>query len=79
MDGSSFSALLSDTQTDRRDDILRRILERVCKDPLTDCWNWTGPTSGEGRGGGYGRMSVSGQTCAVHLVMFTHFHGYIPG
>lgn len=43
------------------------------------CHLWTGPTSGNGRGGGYGRMSLDRQTVAVHLVAFTHYHGYIPG
>jgi len=42
------------------------------------CHLWKGPTSGEGRGGGYGRMSLNGQTVAVHLVTYTHFFGYIP-
>jgi hypothetical protein len=41
----------------------------------SDCFLWTGPDSGAGRGGGYGRMSLNGQTVAVHLVAY----GYIPG
>lgn len=41
---------------------------------------WTGPTSGSaGRGAGYPRMSLNDQTVAVHRVVYTHFHGYIPG
>jgi hypothetical protein len=78
----------------RRDDILRRILKRVLlvDNPAlgTPCWVWQGPTSGngykaapdapkKGRGHGYGRMSLDGQTVAVHLVTWTHYHGYIPG
>lgn len=43
------------------------------------CHLWSGPTSGTGRGGGYGRMSLDGHTVAVHLVVFTHYFGYIPG
>lgn len=43
------------------------------------CYLWTGPTSGNGRGGGYGRMSLDGRTVEVHLVVYTHYHGYIPG
>lgn len=42
------------------------------------CFIWTGPTSGTGRGGGYGRMSLDGQTVATHIVAYTHFYGYIP-
>lgn len=38
-----------------------------------------GPTSGTGKGGGYGRMSLFGQIVAVHLVAYTHYFGYIPG
>lgn len=72
---------------DRRNGIIERILARVT---VTDtgfaldgkpspCFLWEGPDSGEGRGGGYGRMSLNGQTVAVHLVVYTHFYGYIPG
>ena len=72
---------------DRRNGIIERILSRVA---VTDtgfeldnkpspCFLWEGPDSGEGRGGGYGRMSLNGQTVAVHLVVYTHFYGYIPG
>ncbi|WP_407933084.1 HNH endonuclease signature motif containing protein [Herbiconiux daphne] len=45
---------------------------------MSPCHLWNGPTSGTGRGGGYGRMSLNGQTVATHLVVFTHFYGYIP-
>ena len=71
----------------RRTQIIERIYDRVV---VTDngfilngepspCHIWTGPDSGTGRGGGYGRMSLNGQTVAVHLVVFTHYYGYIPG
>jgi hypothetical protein len=40
---------------------------------------WQGPTSGTGRGGGYGRMCLDGQTVAVHLVAWTNEYGFIPG
>ena len=43
------------------------------------CWVWGGPTSGNGRGGGYPRMNLDGQTVAVHRVVFTQFFGYVPG
>lgn len=45
----------------------------------SQCWIWTGPDSGAGRGGDYPRMKLSGQTVAVHRVMFTNENGYIPG
>ncbi len=69
----------------RRDEILLKVLQRVelvhcdtrgCPGP---CWEWQGPLSGSGRGGGYARMNLDGQTVAVHRIMFTNFHGYIPG
>ncbi|ESY75520.1 hypothetical protein X740_30955 [Mesorhizobium sp. LNHC221B00] len=43
------------------------------------CHVWTGPDSGTGRGGGYPRMSLDGQTVAVHIVNWTNEHGFIPG
>lgn len=67
----------------RRSQIFQRVLLRVqvCEAGYgTPCWLWTGPTSGEaGRGNGYPRMCLGGQTVAVHRVVFTHFHGYVPG
>ncbi len=69
----------------RRDHIFNKVMNRVelvpcdarnCQGP---CWIWQGPSSGTGRGGGYPRMNLDGQTVAVHKVMFTHLHGFIPG
>lgn len=74
-------------ENQRRNDIMLRIQERVevidtgfiLDNKPSPCHLWTGPDSGTGRGGGYGRMSLGGQTVAVHLVVFTHYYGYIPG
>ncbi len=71
----------------RREEIISRIYERVEVQDLgfvvdsqpSPCHIWTGPDSGIGRGGGYGRMSLNSQTVAVHLVVYTHYFGYIPG
>ena len=66
----------------RRDRITAKVMSRVTIVDTghdTPCWLWTGPTSGDGRGGGYARMALDGQTVAVHLVMWTNEHGYIPG
>ena len=71
---------------DRRLTIIER-LEKRCA--ITDtgfvldgkpspCHLWTGPTSGTGRGGNYGRMSLNGQTVATHIVAYTHYYGYVP-
>lgn len=74
-------------EKDRRKSIIDRIEDRcnieftgfIIDGQPSPCHLWTGPTSGEGRGGGYGRMSLNGHTVAVHLVSYTHYHGYIPG
>lgn len=71
----------------RRNEIIERIYERVevvdtgyvHEDMPSPCHLWQGPTSGTGRGGGYGRMSLNSQTVATHLVVYTHYFGYIPG
>lgn len=64
----------------RRDEIRDKVMARVLINSETSCWTWTGPTSGDkGRGKDYPRMSLSGQTVAVHIVMFTNEHGYVPG
>lgn len=44
----------------------------------TPCFEWAGPTSGNGKGGGYGRMCLNDTTCATHKVGWTNQHGYIP-
>lgn len=63
----------------RRALIAIKVTERIIIDENTGCWVWQGPCSGSGRGGGYPRMCLNGQTVAVHRVMFTHAYGYIPG
>lgn len=45
----------------------------------TPCHIWQGSHSGNGRGGGYPRMSLDGQTVAVHRVMYVNTHGFVPG
>ncbi len=65
--------------SERRLIIIDKVLERVFVDPVTGCWIWQGPTSGDGRGGGYPRMHLDGQTVAVHRFMFVCVHGFVPG
>ena len=43
------------------------------------CHIWQGGNSGTGRGGGYARMSLSGQTVAVHIVSWVNKNGFVPG
>lgn len=62
----------------RKELVIDKLMSRVTICPKTGCWNWDGPDSGNGRGGGYGRMSLDGQTVATHIVSYTHFYGYIP-
>lgn len=72
---------------DRRLTIIQRIEERCdivdlgykANGKPSPCHLWTGPNSGTGRGGGYGRISLDGQTVATHIVAYTHYFGYIPG
>lgn len=61
----------------RREDLWLKIVDRVEICRVTKCWNYGGADSGDGRGGGYGRMYYQGQTIAVHLAMFTLVHGYL--
>jgi hypothetical protein len=53
----------------RRADIEAKILMNIRQ----------GSHSGTGRGGGYPRMSLDGQTVAVHIVAFTNKNGFVPG
>ncbi len=66
----------------RKNDIIERILQRCRYENQTGCFLWQGSTSGDsqnGKGGrGYGRIKIQGKTSAVHRVIFTCFHGYIP-
>lgn len=83
---TAFWNLLTNSSSNRKDSILSRIYQRVSIENRgyihngmpSFCHIWTGPTSGNGRGGGYGRMSLDGQTVAVHIVVYTHYYGYIP-
>ena len=71
---------------DRRLTIIERLKKRcvitdtgfVLDGKPSPCHLWTGPTSGSGRGGDYGRMSLNGQTVATHIVAYTHYYGYVP-
>lgn len=70
----------------RRKEIIEKLESRceitdtgfVLNNTPSPCHLWTGPTSGSGRGGNYGRMSLSGQTVATHIVAYTHYYGYVP-
>lgn len=69
--------------SDRRGRILRKMMSKVEISTSfyyhgTPCWIWTGGHSGHGRGGLYPRMTLDSQTVAVHIVMYTHFFGYVP-
>lgn len=68
--------------TDRRAAIRTKIGARVeLRDTgfVSPCHIWTGPDSGGGRGGGYPRMALDGQTVAVHVVAWTNENGFVPG
>lgn len=71
----------------RRTDIHEKIMANVVISFLgfildgkpSPCHIWQGGDSGSGRGGGYARMSLDGQTVAVHIVSFTNKNGFVPG
>lgn len=77
---------MQETNFKRRDFIIDKIQSKcevkqtgfILNNKPSPCHLWLGGDSGKGRGGGYGRMSLNGQTVAVHLVVFTHYYGYIP-
>lgn len=81
----TFSTEIKEGAT-RRHSIIERIQARcliedtgfVIEGKPSPCHIWQGPTSGTGRGGNYGRMSLNGQTVATHIVTFTHYYGYVP-
>lgn len=71
----------------RRSDIEKKIMDNVVISFLgftlngepSPCHIWQGSHSGNGRGGGYPRMSLDGQTVAVHIVSFVNKNGFVPG
>jgi len=65
-------------RSERSNKVITKVLANIHIDE-NQCWVWNGPDSGNGRGGGYPRMSLDGQTVAVHRVTYTHVNGYIPG
>lgn len=72
---------------EKKEDILSRIQSKIKIEYLgfkikgipSPCHIWQGGTSGSGRGGGYGRICLFGQTCAVHIVVFKLFRKIIKG
>ena len=75
-DQTSFLSMALNQGNIRRIAILNAIFSR-CRQEGT-CLIWQGPTSGEGRGGGYGRFSFEGVTSAVHRAVYATVHGPIP-
>jgi hypothetical protein len=59
--------------------VVVRHLGFLLNNKLSPCYLWQGSDSGSGRGGGYPRMSLDGQTVAVHIVSFVNKHGFVPG
>jgi hypothetical protein len=65
--------------SNRREEIIARIYRGCRYDSATECWIWTGQTSGaSGRGSNYPRMTLNSQTVAVHRVIYTCVYGYVP-
>jgi hypothetical protein len=60
----------------RRIPILERFLEKIQKDPATECWNWRKPSCD-----GYGRIDVTNtphSSALAHRVGWELFEGPIP-
>ncbi|WP_282129380.1 HNH endonuclease signature motif containing protein [Roseobacter litoralis] len=70
--------------TSRRARIRAKIAENVIHAPCPapdlrgPCHLWQGGTSGNGRGGDYGRMSLDGATVATHKAAWINENGMIP-
>jgi hypothetical protein len=61
-------------------DFRREARERLMRFVTIDacgCWIFGGSTSGEGRGGGYGRLRFRGQYYAAHRLSYLAFKGPI--
>jgi hypothetical protein len=57
--------------TDKRDEALNRVWERIVKEEARDCWIWTGPCQSKG----YGLLTLPGrQTWLVHRLLYTIFY-----
>jgi hypothetical protein len=69
--------------------IMERVLPQAAPDHLDrmlgPCLLWQGPSSGAktdkraSRGHSYPRMTLDGQTVAVHRVLWVNTFGYLPG
>jgi hypothetical protein len=67
---------------DRRESIRHKLYSKVvitpCENMLTPCHIFTGSDSGNGRGGGYGRLRLDGGTVAAHIANWVNEKGIIP-
>lgn len=66
-----------DPDRSRREKIISKVFQN-CRVNEDGCFIWQGGTSGNGRGGGYGRISIDGGTMAVHKVIWICFYGPVP-
>jgi len=60
-----------------RDALVNRLRGKIKVHKDTKCWEWMGATSGNGRGGGYGKINVKGQYVYVHRLMYSLVHGFV--
>lgn len=73
----SSSNMIKSPPVSRRDRILKKVLDN-CVETENGCLIWQGGHSGNGRGGGYGRICIDGATVATHRLVYVHFNGIIP-
>lgn len=73
------------TMSDRCVELVKRIYDNChvihtgheVEGEPSPCFEWQGTTTGSGRGGGYGRVSVDGWMALCHRVIWSCFHGFI--
>lgn len=61
----------------RREAFFAKLVANIAVCPVSGCWEWQGGDSGDGRGGGYGRVRFEGQMVAPHRAMYVLVHGYV--
>lgn len=66
----------------RRGALIMKLMDQCEEVPAgykTPCWLWQGGNSGDGRGGGYGRVYFDGGTLATHKALWIIVNGPITG
>jgi len=57
---------------------LRRFRDSCTIDPITGCWDWSGPTQKDGYGWFSFQLDYEYKQRAAHIVSYNHFVGVVP-